>query len=1082
MIRWFVDVSLRARVALVVLAGVTVLMGAIQLRSSTVDVFPEFDPPLVEVQTEALGLSAAEVESLITVPLEADLLNGVAWLDEIRSESVDGLSSIVMVFEPGTDPIRARQMVQERMTQAHALPNVSKPPLMLQPLSSNSRVMMVGLSSDDMSLVELGVLARWNIKPRLLGVPGVANVAVWGHRDRQLQVLVDPTDLGAAGVSLDEVVETVGEALWVSPLSFLESSKPGTGGFIDTPNQRLGIRHLLPIATPEDLGKVPVVNHPDLSVADITNVIESHQQLIGDAAVNGETGMILVIERFPDADPVAIADDVQTTLSTMRAGLPGVDIDTEVFRSAAYIESMTSNLTTVLGIGLVLAVLLLALFLSSWRSAVIAFAVILTSLAVTLLIFDWQGLSLNIMTIGGLLIALGVIVDDVVVDTDNATRRLRQERETGQTGPSRMPIFLSAIRTRRTLVSATMILLLAVVPVLFFQGLTGDLFSPLVTSYVIAVLVSFAVALLLTPGLTVLLLGDVANAPDPSPLATRFESFHDALTGLVGRIGRTATLAVAGSLAVGGLAALLLMNTAWTPTFQQDSARVRWEAAPGTSPAAMMSTIGAITEDLTAIDGVEGVSAHIGRAETGDLVVDINTADVWVRFADGADRAATVQAVEQATADLPGSVEVLQTFIPERLDEALNGPDADVTVRVYGIDFDQLDAKANEIADLVDVVDGVASATVPERVLEPQIDVTVDLEAAERFGILPGDVRRQATTLVSGLQVGSLFEEQKVFDVVVWGEPELRDEASDFDSMPIELPDGSLVPLGELARVETVEGTASIQRDAVSRYTDVNVIIDGRSADAVADDIRTALMEVSFEPESRAEIVGGPADGQGGRWRIPVVVLAVLIGTYLLIQSVFGGWRLALGLMASALVALFGAVVGAILTGGELTLPVMFGLLAVFGIAIRHAVLAVDQVRRLELDSPEPGPELIDQAFRERAPAVLATTLMVATFLVPALLFGSAPGLEILRPMAVVILCGLVTTLLSTTLVVPMLYDLFRPGVDLEDPIDREPIIEDPIDREPIIAVDRTWSGNGNDGQVEQTSAPLITQGADDAV
>lgn len=427
MIRWFVDVSLRARVALVVVAGVTVLMGAIQLRSSTVDVFPEFDPPLVEVQTEALGLSAAEVESLITVPLEADLLNGVAWLDEIRSESVDGLSSIVMVFEPGTDPIRARQMVQERMTQAHALPNVSKPPLMLQPLSSNSRVMMVGLTSDDMSLVELGVLARWNIKPRLLGVPGVANVAVWGHRDRQLQVLVDPTDLGAAGVSLDEVVETIGEALWVSPLSFLESSKPGTGGFIDTPNQRLGIRHLLPIATPEDLGKVPVVNNPGLSVADITNVIESHQQLIGDAAVNGETGMILVIERFPDADPVAIADEVQTTLSTMSAGLPGVDIDTEVFRSAAYIESMTSNLTTVLGIGLILAVLLLALFLSSWRSAVIAFAVILTSLAITLLIFDWQGLSLNIMTISGLLIALGVIVDDVVVDTDNAARRLRQE-------------------------------------------------------------------------------------------------------------------------------------------------------------------------------------------------------------------------------------------------------------------------------------------------------------------------------------------------------------------------------------------------------------------------------------------------------------------------------------------------------------------------------------------------------------------------------------------------------------------------------------------------------------------------------
>ena len=1069
MIRWLVGVSQRARIAMVVLAGVMVLVGVIQLRSSTVDVFPEFDPPLVEVQTEALGLSADEVESLITVPLEADLLNGVAWLDEIHSESVAGLSSIVMLFEPGTDPIRARQMVQERLTQAHALPNVSKPPVMLQPLSSNSRVMMVGISSDDMSLVELGVLARWNIKPRLLGVPGVANVAVWGHRDRQLQVLVDPADLAAAGVTLDQVVETTGEALWVSPLTFLESSKPGTGGWIDTPNQRLGIRHLLPIASPEDLGKVPVVDHPDLVVADIANVTESNQQLIGDATVNGETGMILVIERFPGADPVAVTEDVEATLGTMRAGLPGVDIDTDVFRPAGYVDSMIGNLTTVLGIGLILAVVVLALFLWSWRTAVIGFAVILTSLAVTLVVFDLWGLSLNIMTIGGLLIALGVIVDEVVVDTDNATRRLRQEREAGQAGPSRTAIFLSAIQTRRTLVSATIVLLLAVLPVLFLQGLTGDLFSPVAVSYAIAVVVSFVVALVLTPGLTLLLIGDVADAPGPSPLATRFESFHDALTGLVRRIGRAGTLAIAGILGVVGLAALLLMNTAWTPTFQQDSARIRWEAAPGTSPAVMMSTLGAITDDLTAIDGVDGVSAHIGRAETGDRTVGINTAGIWVRFADGADRDATVEAIERATADLPGSVEVLQTYIPERLDEALNGPDADVTVRVYGVDLDEIDAKAREIAELVDVVEGVSGATVPERVLEPQIDVTVDLEAAESFGILPGDVRRQATTLISGLQVGSLFEEQKVFDVVVWAKPELRDETADFDSMPIDLPDGSQVPLSELARIETVEGPLTIQRDAVSRYADVNVTVDGRSADAVADDIRTALREVTFEQESRAEIVGGPADGQGGRWRIPIVILAVLIGAYLLIQSVFGGWRLALGVMASALVALSGAVVGAILTGGELTLPVMFGLLAVFGIAIRHAMLAIDHARRLELDSPDPEPELTDQAFRERAPAVLATTLMVALFLLPALVFGSAPGLEIVRPMAVVILCGLVTTLLSTMVVVPVLYGLFRARTDAEDPIDREPIIE--ID----------GSGNGQDGEVEEAAAPLSSQGAGDA-
>ncbi|MDH3295858.1 MAG: efflux RND transporter permease subunit, partial [Acidimicrobiia bacterium] len=762
--------SLRARITLLMLSLVAILVGVVQLRSSTTDVFPEFDPPLVEVQTEALGLSASEVESLITVPLEADLLNGVAWLQDIRSESVSGLSSILMEFEPGTDPIRARQMVQERLTQAHALPNVSKPPVMLQPLSSNSRVLMVGLSSDDLTPVELGVLARWNIKPRLLGVPGVANVAVWGHRDRQLQVLVDPADLSDAGVTLDEVIETTGEALWVSPLTFLESSKPGTGGWIDTPNQRLGIRHLLPIATPDDLGKVPVVNHPEMTIADIATVTESHQQLIGDALIDGEPGMIMVIERFPNTDPVAVTEDVEATLSTMRAGLPGVDINTDIFRPAGYVDSMAGNLTTALGIGLVLALIALAFFVWNWRTAVVSLVVILTSLSVAIIVLNWRGASLNIMTIGGLLIALAIIVDDVVVDTHNVSRRLREARRTEEAGSSRTAVFFSALETRRATAPALVILLLVILPVFFLGGLTGGFFSPLATSYAIAIVASFVVALLLTPGLTLLLIGDTAKAPGTSPAAGVFSSIHDQVSAAAGKVGSTVVLAIGAVLAVVGLGTLVLLNTSLTPTFQQDSARVRWEAAPGTSPAVMLDTLGTVSDDLTALDGVEGVGAHVGRAETGDLAVNINTADLWVRFADGADRGATVDAIEAAVADLPGSVEVTQTFIPERLDRALVGPESDLMVRVYGVDLDELDAKAAEIAEVVDVVNGVSATSVDQRVLEPQLEVTVDLAQAEQLGILPGDVRRQATTLISGLQVGSLFEEQKVFDVVVWAE------------------------------------------------------------------------------------------------------------------------------------------------------------------------------------------------------------------------------------------------------------------------------------------------------------------------
>ncbi|MEZ4681655.1 MAG: efflux RND transporter permease subunit [Caldilineaceae bacterium] len=425
MIRWLIETSLRARILTLVIAAIILVVGITQLRAMPIDVFPEFDPPVVEVQTEALGLSAAEVESLITVPMEADLLNGVAWLDHMYSESVASLSSILMVFEPGTDPIQARQMVQERLTQAHALPNVSKPPLMLQPLSSNSRVLMVGLSSEELSLLDLGVLARWNIKPRLLGVPGVANVAVWGHRDRQLQVQVDPVALNAQGVRLSEVIKTTGESLWVSPLTYLESSKPGTGGWIDTPNQRLGVRHLLPIASPEELSQVSVINHPDLLLGDVATVVEDHQQLIGDASVNGAPGMILVIEKYPSASTVDVTAGVEAILDEMRAGLSGVDINTSVFRPANYIEAMAGNVSNSLAIGLALALVVLLLFLWNWRTALVSIIVIPVSLIAAGMVLYWRGETLNIMTIAGLMIALAVIIDDAVVDMTQIARRLR---------------------------------------------------------------------------------------------------------------------------------------------------------------------------------------------------------------------------------------------------------------------------------------------------------------------------------------------------------------------------------------------------------------------------------------------------------------------------------------------------------------------------------------------------------------------------------------------------------------------------------------------------------------------------------
>ena len=431
MMRWLIGSSMQLRFLVLILAAVLLVVGAAQLRAMPVDVYPEFNPPLVEVQTEALGLSAAEVESLITTPMEADLLNGVAWLDRIYSESVAGLSRILLLFEPGTDPIRARQMVQERLTQAHALPNVSKPPVMLQPLSSSSRVMMIGLSSKDVSPIQIGVLAHWNVKPRLMGVPGVANVAIWGQRDRQLQVQVDPEQLKAKGVTLQQVIETTGESLWVSPLSYLESSSPGTAGWIDTPNQRLGIRHLLPIVTPEDLAKVPVVESEGLRLGDVARIVEDHQPLIGDAVVNNGPGMLLVVEKFPGANTLEVTQGVEAALEAMRPGLAGIEIDSTLFRPANYIEQATGNIATALLIGAILALLALGAMFFGWRTALVSLLAVPFALVAAVLVLYLRGATFNMVILAGLAIALGVVVDDAIVDVEHIARRIRQAGREG---------------------------------------------------------------------------------------------------------------------------------------------------------------------------------------------------------------------------------------------------------------------------------------------------------------------------------------------------------------------------------------------------------------------------------------------------------------------------------------------------------------------------------------------------------------------------------------------------------------------------------------------------------------------------
>jgi CzcA family heavy metal efflux pump len=1021
MLRHVVSSALKFKLLLVAAAAALLLVGANQLRKAPVEVLPDFTPTTVEVQTEALGLSASEVEQLITVPLEQDLLNGVAFLKDIRSQSVPGLSRILMIFDPGTDVFKARQVVAERLTQAHALPQVSKPPLMLQPLSSTDRVMLVGMSSGSVSPLEMGVLARWTIAPRLVGVPGVANVSVWGQQDRQLQVQVDPERLRQQGVRLNQVIETSANALWVSPLTFVEASTPGTGGFVDTPNQRLGIQHESPITTPADLAKVRVegTNGRKLVLGDVANVVEDHQPLIGDAVLQGSPGLLLVVQRFPGSNLLDVTRGVEKAIDEMKPGLPGIEFGTSVYRPATYIGTSIDNVKVAVLIGLGLLALALLAFFFRWRAALIGIVVVPLSVLAAALVLWAFGSTINAIVVAGLAAAVLLVIDDAIVNIDSTSRRIRDERRKGIATTPAETCVEAALEVRRPLTYATLIIALAALPLFFFNRLSGAFFPDMAAAFLVALLASMVIALTVTPALSALLFSRARMNGDGSRLAGWLHARYGAgLSRMLPR-PRMAYLALGGLLALAGATAPFL-GQSLLPTLKENDVLVSWDSPPGTSLPEMTRITALAARELRSLPGVSDVGAHVGRAVTGDQVVGVNSGELWVSIDPGADYGATLASIRRVVGGYPGFSHDVQTYSQERVSQVLSGTNEDVVVRVYGEDLKILAAQAAKVRQAMSSIDGIAGARVLLPAEEPTLQVRVDLAKAERYGIKPGDVRRAATTLLSGLVVGSLFEQQKVFDVVVWGVPQVRNSVTSVRSLLIDTPAGGHVRLGDVAAVSIVPSPGVINRQAVSRYVDVGASVSGRDRDAVVSDVEGTLAGLIFPLEYHAEVLA--ADTQRTGLLISVAVAAV-IGIFLLLQVLFGSWRLATMSMLALPIGAVGALAAVLAAGGKLSFGSYIALLAVFGVGTRSCVLLFDRIRALEQDEGlEFGPELVLRAARERFEPVLTTAVAAGLVSLPVLVMGSRPGLELLNPIAAVFVGGLISSALFSFFVLPVLY------------------------------------------------------------
>ncbi len=1012
--RSIIGLALQLRVVVVALAVVLLVAGWQVIQTTPLDVFPEFSPILVEVQTEAPGLSTIEVESLVTTPIE-NALNGVKGMKVMRSKSVLGLSSVVLIFADGTELMADRQLVQERLlTLTGQLPALARTPVILSPLSSTSRVLKIGVWSGKLSQVELTTLIRWKVRPKLMSIAGVANVAIWGQRDRQLQVHVIPERMRDYRLNLADVIRVTQDA-----------TMPAAGGFVETPNQRLSVTHQPAIRVVEDLKKVPVAyrNGAPVPLERVANVVEGHQAPIGDAVINDQPGLLLIVEKQLGANTLDVTRKVEAAIEQLRPGLPDLQMDSTIFRPATFIEMSLKNLQHALIWGCVLVAVILILFLFEWRTAVISLTAIPLSLMTAALVLYWRGATLNTMVIAGLAIALGEVVDDAIIDVENVLRRLRLNARSGHPQEAWRVVLEASLEVRSAVVYATIIVVLVFLPVFFLDGLAGTFFRPLALSYILAVTASLGVALVVTPALCLILLNKIAGSEErPDPVIPRkLKSFYRSfLPKLLPHWGAV----VASLLVVFALSgfAVARLGEEFLPHFKEYDFLMHWVEKPGTSLDAMRRITVRASKELRSIPGVRNFGSHIGRAEVADEVVGPNFTELWISLDPKVPYDATVAKIQEVVDGYPGLYRDLLTYLKERIKEVLSGGSGAIVVRLYGPNLDTLRTKAAQIGEMISKVDGVANLQVEPQVEVPQIEIRVLPEAAQRFGLTPGDIRRAAMTMVRATKAGEIYEDQRIFDVMVWSSEESRADLDSLKLLLIDTPSGAKIPLGDVAELRIAPTPNLIQHENASRKIDVSCNAKGRDLGSVAKDIAARLQQVQFEPAYHAEILGEYAARQASQRRLVALSVFALVGIILVLYADFRSMRLTALVLVSVPFALVGGILSVTLTGGILSLGSLVGFVTVLGIAARNGVMLISHYRHMiESEKQSFGPDLIIRGAEERLVPILMTATATALALLPIVLGGNEPGHEIEHPMAVVILGGLASSTFLNLAVLPVL-------------------------------------------------------------
>lgn len=1029
MLNALISWSLRNRVVVLSASVILMVAGVLTASRMPVDVFPDLTAPTVTILTEAHGMAPEEVEALVTLPIET-AVNGSTGVRRVRSSTAQGISVVWVEFEWGTDIFRARQIVAEKLQAvANSVPaGVAAPAL--APISSvMGEIMMIGLTVADslrnagdpaVSTMQLRTLADWTVRRRLLALPGVAQVIPIGGEVKQYQVVADPARMRSAGVTLSEVVRAAEG-----------SNANAAGGVYMDKGQEYVIRGIGRVQTVEDIAGSVVAVRGGIPVllSQVADVEIGAAPKYGDGSVNGEAAVVLAVQKQPGANTLDLTRRIDDELNAIQRTLPnGVRIESQLFRQASFISVSIRNVLHALRDGGALVVVILFLFLWNVRTTVISLVAIPLSLVVAIFAMKLFGISINTMSLGGMAIAIGALVDDAIIDVENVFRRLREnfQRPPEQRRASIRVVYDASREIRSSIVKATLIIIVVFLPLFFLGGVEGRLLQPLGFAYVVSILASLLVAMTVTPVLCFYLLPNAVavQREEESALVRWLKARYARVLDSVIAYPRVVLLSAASLLAV-AIATVPLLGSAFLPEFNEGALTVSVVTVPGTSLDESNAIGQRVEQILLEDDAVINTDRRQGRAELDEHAQGVNAAEIDVTLHEDVDKEALFADLRAQFASLPGTNVTIGQPIGHRIDHMLSGTRANIAVKLFGPDLEQLRRLGGSVRDAMESIPGVVDLQLEQQMDVPQLQVRANRVALARYGMNVGELSEAIDVAFNGEAVSQVLEEGRSVDLVVRFPESVRANAAEISAVTFDTPTGHRVPLSQLASVTVTRGPNTISREDVQRKIVVQANVAGRDLGSTVADIQRAVDENVEFPAGYFVRYGGQFEAQAESARtLGLLSLLSVAAIFLILYSEFRSTKTTVLVMVNLPLALIGGILAVLMTGGVISIASLIGFVTLFGIATRNGILLVSHYRHL-LAEGVPFREAVVRGSLERLSPILMTALTAGLALVPLALGGGEPGNELQTPMALVILGGLLSATALNMLVLPALYWLF---------------------------------------------------------